>query len=197
MKLYVIPRRNFWKTAADLQETAKLSRRIGDEEMGNEVRWIRSYVVKEADGRLGTVCIYQAVSPEALHEHARRVGMPADEIVPISARVIVRDDPAVFGYVIRRRNFWKTAAELELTAARSRQVGDTEMADKVKWIRSYVVDEADHTLGTFCIYQAVSPEAIREHADRVGMPADEIVPIVARVVVRADPEVNEEELEAA
>jgi len=197
MKLYVIRRRNFWKTAADLQETARLSRRIGDEEMADEVRWIRSYVVKGADGRLGTVCIYRAVSPEALRRHANRAGMPADEIVPISARVVVRDDPAVFGYVIRRRNFWMTAADLEATAARSRQVGDKEMPDKVKWIRSYVVNEADGRLGTVCIYQATSPEAIREHASRVGMPADQIVPIAARVVVRPDPEVNEEGLEAA
>ncbi|MCL4801437.1 MAG: DUF4242 domain-containing protein [Burkholderiales bacterium] len=90
-------------------------------------------------------------------------------------------------YVIRRRNFWKTAAELEASAARSRHVGDNEMADKVRWIRSYVVSEADGKLGTVCIYQAVSPEAVREHADRVGMPADEIVPVATTVVVRADP----------
>lgn len=90
-------------------------------------------------------------------------------------------------YVIRRRNYWKTAAELETTAARSRHVGDKEMPDKVRWIRSYAVSEANGTLGTVCIYQAVSPEAIREHAARTGMPADEIVPVAATVIVRPDP----------
>jgi len=90
-------------------------------------------------------------------------------------------------YVIRRRNAWKNAQELEAAAARSRKVGDTEMSDKVRWIRSYVLTEADGTLGTSCVYQAVSPEAIREHAQRAGMPADEITPVATTVIVRADP----------
>ena len=90
-------------------------------------------------------------------------------------------------YVIRRRNAWRTPQELEAAAAKSRRIGDQEMPDKVRWIRSYVVKEADGALGTACIYQAVSPEAIREHAGRVGMPADEIIPIAATVVVREDP----------
>jgi hypothetical protein len=90
-------------------------------------------------------------------------------------------------FVIRRRNAWKSPQELEAAAAKSRRIGDQEMPDKVRWIRSYVVKEADGTLGTACIYQAVSPEAIRQHAGRVGMPADEIIPVAATVVVREDP----------
>ncbi len=90
-------------------------------------------------------------------------------------------------YVIRRRNAWKTPQELEATAAKSRKIGDREMPDRVRWIRSYVVKEADGTLGTVCVYQAIGPEAIREHARRVGMPADEIIPVAATVVVREDP----------
>lgn len=90
-------------------------------------------------------------------------------------------------YIIRRRQAWKTPEELEAAAARSAKVGNEEMPDKVRWIRSYVVQEADGKLGTVCVYQAVSPEAIREHAKRVGMPADEIVPAVRTVVVREDP----------
>ena len=91
-------------------------------------------------------------------------------------------------YVIRRRNAWKDAQELEATAALSRKIGDEEMADRVRWIRSYVVQEADGTLGTVCIYQASGPQAIRDHAGRVGMPADEITPVAATVVIREDPE---------
>jgi len=90
-------------------------------------------------------------------------------------------------YTIRRRNAWKTAKELEATASRSAKVGNEEMPDRVRWIRSYVVNEEDGTLGTVCIYQAVSPEAIREHASRTGMPADEIVPVEGTVIVREDP----------
>ena len=90
-------------------------------------------------------------------------------------------------YVIRRRTAWKTPAELEAAAARSARVGNEEMPDQVRWIRSYVVQEANGTLGTLCIYQAVSPAAIRDHAQRVGMPADEITPVARTVVVREDP----------
>jgi hypothetical protein len=91
-------------------------------------------------------------------------------------------------FVIRRRNAWKGPQELEATAARSRRIGDNEMQHEVRWIRSYVVKEADGTLGTVCIYQAVSPDALRKHAQRVGMPADEITPVATTVIVRADPQ---------
>jgi hypothetical protein len=91
-------------------------------------------------------------------------------------------------YVIRRRNGWKTPGELEEAAVKSRRVGDEEMSDDIRWIRSYVVDEGESGLGTVCVYQASSPEAIRDHAERVGMPADEITLVADTVLVRPDPE---------
>jgi len=94
MNLYVIRRRTAWQTAEELGLIAQRSTQVGNEEMADRVRWIRSYVVAEPDGRLGTVCIYQARDAESLREHARRVGMPADEIVDVTGTVIVREDPA-------------------------------------------------------------------------------------------------------
>ena len=90
-------------------------------------------------------------------------------------------------YVIRRPSAWATAAELEAIAAKSARIGNEEMADRVRWIRSYVVQEADGRLGTFCIYEARDPDSIREHARRVGMPGESIFPVARTVVVRADP----------
>ena len=90
-------------------------------------------------------------------------------------------------YVIRRPNGWATAEELGIAAQRSRRVGDDEMADDIRWIRSYVVVEQDGSLGTFCVYEASSPEKIREHARRVDMPADEISLVADTVYVRPDP----------
>jgi Protein of unknown function (DUF4242) len=90
-------------------------------------------------------------------------------------------------YEIRRPGGWNTPAELQAAAARSAQVGDEQMSDDIRWIRSYVVHETDGTLGTLCIYQATSPEKIREHASRAGIPADEILEIADTVVVRPDP----------
>ena len=92
MDLYVIRRRNGWKTGADLEEAAARSAAEGDKP-DSGVRWIRSYVVHEEDGGLGTVCIYQADSPEAIRAHAGVVGMPADEITLVADTVIVRPDP--------------------------------------------------------------------------------------------------------
>ena len=92
MQLYAIRRRNGWATGEDLQAAAARSTAEGDKP-GSGVRWIRSYVVNEDNGDLGTVCIYEAESPETVRAHAHRVGMPADEITPVADTVIVRPDP--------------------------------------------------------------------------------------------------------
>ena len=91
-------------------------------------------------------------------------------------------------YVILRRGGWKSGEELEAAAARSRDVGDGEMSDDIRWIRSYVLGEESGGLGTVCIYQASSPEAIRDHASRAELPCDEIVEVADTVIVRPDPE---------
>jgi hypothetical protein len=93
MNLYVIRRPSGWRTPEDLQAAAARSKHVGDEEMSSDIRWIRSYVVKEADGTLGTFCVYEASSPEKIREHAARVGMPADEITKVADTVLVRPDP--------------------------------------------------------------------------------------------------------
>jgi hypothetical protein len=90
-------------------------------------------------------------------------------------------------YVILRRRGWKTPEELQTAGAKSAQVGDEEMSDDVRWIRSYALSEDDGTVGTVCIYQATSPEAIREHAGRAGLPADEVIPVADTILVRPDP----------
>jgi sporulation protein YlmC with PRC-barrel domain len=88
-------------------------------------------------------------------------------------------------YAIRRKNAW--ASPEEIPGERSKQVADDEFPSDICWIRSYVISEEDGTLGSVCIYQASSPEAIREHAHRVGMPADEIWNVADTVIIRPDP----------
>ena len=89
-------------------------------------------------------------------------------------------------YVILRRDGWRSGEELEKAAAKSSQVGDDEMSDDIRWIRSYVLEEGEG-LGTVCIYQASSPEKIREHAERADLPVDEIIEVADTVIVRPDP----------
>jgi hypothetical protein len=92
MDLFTIRRRSNWSDTAELEATAAKSSAEG-EKMSDEVRWIRSYVVEEPDGKLGTVCLYEAVSPEAIRRHAGNTGMSADEIFKVADTVIVREDP--------------------------------------------------------------------------------------------------------
>jgi sporulation protein YlmC with PRC-barrel domain len=94
MNTYVILRRSGWRSPEDLQAAAERSKKVGDEEMSDDIRWIRSYVLEEDGGSVGTVCIYQASSPEAIREHASRAGLPADEIIAVADTVLVRPDPA-------------------------------------------------------------------------------------------------------
>jgi hypothetical protein len=92
LETFVILRRGGWRTAEDLQEAAARSTAEG-EKMPDDVRWIRSYVTAEPDGTVGTVCIYEASSPEAIRAHASRAVLPVDEIVKVADTVIVRPDP--------------------------------------------------------------------------------------------------------
>ena len=90
-------------------------------------------------------------------------------------------------YAIRRKNASGSPEELEQVAARSKEVAEADFPADIRWIRSYVIAEEDDTLGTVCIYQATDSEAVRKHAHRVGMPADEIWEVADTVIIRPDP----------
>lgn len=93
MHTYVILRRSAWESEEDLDLAATLSRQVAEDDLDGRVKWIRSYVLAEEDGTLGTVCIYQAEDEEAILEHAQRAELPADEVIPVANTVIIRDDP--------------------------------------------------------------------------------------------------------
>lgn len=89
-------------------------------------------------------------------------------------------------YVILRRDGWRSPEELGAAAERSTQEG--ERRGDVRWIRSYVLDEDGGSLGTVCIYEADSEDAIRGHAEDADLPITEIVKVADTVIVRPDPE---------
>ena len=93
MNTYVVRRRSGWVTQQELETAASCSARVGVQEMPDRVRWIRSYVLREDDGRLGTVCIYQATDPDAIREHARRAGLPVDEVTLAVRTAVLQEDP--------------------------------------------------------------------------------------------------------
>ncbi|HMJ94998.1 MAG TPA: DUF4242 domain-containing protein [Thermoleophilaceae bacterium] len=90
MDLYVILRRDGWSSPEELQAAAERSTQ--EAERRGDVRWIRSYVLEEGQG-LGTVCIYEAESEEAIRGHAGDADLPVTEIVKVADTVIVRPDP--------------------------------------------------------------------------------------------------------
>src|SRR5947209_18375328 len=93
MQLYAILRRDGWRSGAELEEAAGRSTKVGDEQMPDDIRWIRSYVLQEDGGSVGTVCIYEASSPEAIRKHASLADLRVYEIIPIAATVGVRPEP--------------------------------------------------------------------------------------------------------
>ena len=97
MNNYAILRRSGWKSKGDLEEAAGRSGKVADEEMPDDIRWIRSYILEEGGSSVGTVCIYQATSPEAIEKHADIAQLPVDEIIPIDDTVVVRPDPEGLG----------------------------------------------------------------------------------------------------
>jgi hypothetical protein len=93
MNTYAIRRENAWASSEELQQIAKRAKEVADSDFPAEIRWIRSYVIAEDGGSLGSICIYQASSPDAIRRHAQRVGMPADEILDVADLVVIRPDP--------------------------------------------------------------------------------------------------------
>ena len=92
MDLYVILRRNGWPMATSWKRPP-----------GARPRWETTRARASAGSAatcsrrrpaaLGTVCIYEAESPEAIRAHAQAADLPADEIIPVADTVIVRPDP--------------------------------------------------------------------------------------------------------
>lgn len=91
MDLYAIFRRNGWDPseveAADARSNAEA------EKLAGTIRKIRTYVLQEPNGRLGTICFYEATSPEALMDHAKAADLPCDEVVRVVTIDVKNPDP--------------------------------------------------------------------------------------------------------
>lgn len=99
MKQYGVLRRGGWRSYADLTAALERAAYIAGEQMPDDVRWVRSYILDEDRGEAGTVCIYQAISPEAIRRHAAYAGLPVDEIVAIAGTVLGTQDPPHDGLI--------------------------------------------------------------------------------------------------
>ena len=87
MPRYIIERTVGTVTSEELEAVARKSNAVLD--AMQDVRWIRSYV-SHAAGKI--YCEYDAPSVEAILEHARRTGIPADKVSEVSLEI----SPAMF-----------------------------------------------------------------------------------------------------
>ena len=187
MHPFVIRRRGIAGSVAELDAALTRLRTFEERVTALQAQWIRSYAVREADGRIGLACVFQAPDALTLRRHADAVALPAEEIVPVAGVVRCRDDAHSMVHLIRRRGAWNAALELGHRTVTARRVADEEMTGQVSWIRSYVVRERDGRWGMVCIYQGVSARALTEHAARSCMPADEVTEVIGHVAYRDDP----------
>ena len=168
---------------------AALTRLRAFEELPPAARpqWLHSYALHESDGRLGLACVFRADGVAPLCRHAESTRLPAGDVLPVASVHVVRPFAPTRVFMIRRRAAWPDASALARGAAAARRVADGPMAREVVWLRSYAVHERDGTLGSVCLFQAVDARALVEHAVRADVPADEINPVLGRIVFRADP----------
>ena len=66
METFVILRRGAWNSADELGEAAARSTKVGDEEMSDDIRWLRSYVLT----RIVPVADTVIVRPDPEPSHA-------------------------------------------------------------------------------------------------------------------------------
>ena len=69
-------------TAAEKEAISRKSIEVASRMDG--VVWIKSYV-SEAEGKI--YCEYEAPNPEAILEHARQVGIPADRVSEVTMEI--------------------------------------------------------------------------------------------------------------
>ena len=87
MPRYIIERNVGKLTREQLDAAGRRSNEVLDGMSG--VVWIRSYV-SDVEGKI--YCEYDAPSVEAVLEHARRAGLPADHVSEVALEI----DPAMF-----------------------------------------------------------------------------------------------------
>lgn len=91
MVLYLIRRRHAFQPEEVEATVARANAQAA--KVPDQLRHIRSYLLDESDGSLGTTCVYEATGPEAIRAHARASGLPADEVTAVANTAISRPDP--------------------------------------------------------------------------------------------------------
>ncbi len=184
MQTHVVRRIGIAANATELEAALMRLRQLEATDPSPQVQWLHSYALCEPDGRFGLACVFNAPDAAALHRHAEQSGLPAHEVVAVTGTLFEQAFAPTRVYLIRRRAAWPLGADLERSGPIVRRMADEVIARQVCWLHSYVVREDDGTLGSVCLYQGVDAGALGRHAARAGLPADEITPVLGRIVYR-------------
>jgi hypothetical protein len=93
VNLYVVPRTGAFRSEEEIDATIECGLAL-IETMGDELRFIRSYVVHEDDGTFSAFCVYEASGPEVLQRYSEAMRLPTDAIKPVATTVVNAPDPA-------------------------------------------------------------------------------------------------------
>ncbi|WP_298829262.1 nickel-binding protein [uncultured Piscinibacter sp.] len=187
-QIYFVRRGTVAASASELDAALRRMRSLEEQPSAAlDARWLHSYALREADGRFGLACVFRADAADTLRRHAMLAALPVRDIVAVQATRMLRPFAPTKVYLVRRQGVGRDAAQFEQRLGTARRIADEDMPRQVSWLHSYALQEDGGVLGTVCLYQAVDPGALREHASRAGLPVDEITPVFGRLVFRDDP----------
>jgi len=155
-----------------------------------DARWLLSYVLRERGGGFGLLCLFQARDAAALQHHAQQAQLPADAVWPMPRTRIARGYAPTQVYLVRRPRLADDLPAAMQRLAQAQALADQTMSRELAWLHSHLVHEPDGSLGSACLIQAAGDGALRAHAAQSGLPADEILPVLGRVVFRDEPPPN-------
>ncbi len=189
MQTYLVRRTGIADNAAELDAALTRLRAAEGGPHTGSAQWLHSYALREVDGRLGLACVFLANDARTLRDHAECHRLPAAEVLPITRTLQVLPFVPSQVVLVRRRGCWSEPApdSSDPAADFSRRARLAEADHGVAWLHSYIVEEGGGICGTWCLYRSASLDALREHARSAGLPADEVVPVLGRIVFRDGP----------
>ncbi len=197
MQTFLVRRPGIAAGANELDAALTRLRAFEDQPSALPARWLHSYATRDPGGRFGLTCVFLADDASTLHRHAAATGLAAAEILPVTGMRVVRPFASAMVYLLRRRAAWNSPAEIDRGFALMRRVAEERMAGQVKWLRTYTVQEEDGAFGSACLFQAIDPQALRQHAVRAETRADEITSVIGRIVFSDEQRVPAADREAA
>lgn len=87
-----------------------------------------------------------------------------------------KEEDPMQSFLIERNFGHITPEELAEGGSKSKHTAAEDFAETIVWKQSHAIESEDGLL-TYCLYEAASEDAIRDHAAAAGLPCDKITPV--------------------